>query len=183
MTRTALIILYPGFEEMEAVAPIDLLARAGVDVTQASLGDATLVPGRNGMTLKADCPLSELSDKLLFDAIILPGGPGINNLRAHKEVCQRLQQHHTAGKLVAAICAAPLLLLDAGLIDHLGYTAHPTAANELPNQLDEAFVFEGNILTSRGAGTATEFALTLVERLTNKETRLDVAGSICWRHD
>lgn len=182
MKRTALIILHPGFEEMEAVGPIDLLARADVEVTQASLSEDTLVEGRNGMTLKADISLAKLSREALFDAIILPGGPGINEIRNNTTICGLLEQHHAAGKLVACICAAPLLLLDAGLAPGSRYTAHPAAMSELPDAADEAIVLDGNILTSRGAGTATEFGLALVEALAGKATRDEVAESICWRH-
>ena len=107
MKTTALVILHPGFEEMEAVAPLDLLARANIEVTQASLTAERLVKGKSGMTLLADCSLGDLLENQLFDTVILPGGPGINEIRNHTDICKIFQRHHTAGKLVACICAAP----------------------------------------------------------------------------
>jgi 4-methyl-5(b-hydroxyethyl)-thiazole monophosphate biosynthesis len=181
MTARALIILHPGFEEIEAVTPIDLLARAGVDVVQAALGEQMLVPGRNGMTLQATHCLSDLGEQA-FDALILPGGPGILQIRQHPLICQLLQKQQAAGKLIGCICAAPLLLLDAGLHNNLRYTCHPTAETELTAALSAPVVQDGTIITSRGAGTATEFALQLVRHLVDHATAADIAASISWPH-
>ena len=167
---------------MEAVAPVDLLARAGVSVTQASLASGKLVPGRNGMTLQATHMLAKIPQDRLFDACILPGGPGIDDIRRRSRVCELLRAHHAAGKLVACICAAPLLLIDAGLTDGLRYTCHPAAMSELPAAAEAPVIRDGAILTSRGAGSATEFALALVEALTGRAKRDEIAASICWSH-
>jgi len=180
MQPTALIILHPGFEELEAVAPIDLLARAGVKVTQAAVSDTLLVPGRNGMTLQAEQPLESIPADQRFDAVILPGGPGINHIRKHPQICAILQRHHAEDKVIACICAAPLLLLDAGLLNGLSYTAHPATKEELAQAQENPVVVDGRIITSRGAGTATAFGLAIVEQLTSAETRTEVAGSICY---
>lgn len=184
MTQRALIILHPGFEEMEAVAPIDLLARAGIEVVQASAGDTLLVEGRNGITLEADRLFADVADvaELDFDAVILPGGPGVMKLRDDARITECLRRHHAAGKLIAAICAAPLLLKDAGLTENLDYTAHPSTAEELTDPCEQAVVTDGQIITSRGAGTATEFALALVRELRGEETAKEIADSICWSH-
>jgi 4-methyl-5(b-hydroxyethyl)-thiazole monophosphate biosynthesis len=182
MTARALIILHPGFEEIEAVTPIDLLARAGVDVLQAALGEQMLVPGRNGMTLQATHRLSDLGEQA-FDALILPGGPGILQIRQHPLICQLLQKQQTAGKLIGCICAAPLLLLDAGLANNLRYTCHPTAETELTAALSAPVVQDGTIITSRGAGTATEFALQLIRNLVDHATAAEIATSICWPYE
>lgn len=181
MTQRALILLHPGFEEMEAVAPIDLLARAGVEVVQASTSSHLLVKGRNGITLEATRLLSDVAEQE-FDAIILPGGPGIKKLRDDARIIACLRRHHEAGKLVAAICAAPLLLKDAGLAQDITYTAHPSTEEELGEARDETVVIDGHIITSRGAGTATEFALTLVRELCGEESSGEIAASICWSH-
>lgn len=178
-TIQALIILHPGFEEMEAAAPIDLLARAGVDVSVASMTEDRLVCGRNKLVFQARHGFDEDCARKLYDAVILPGGPAIKVLRRHPELCEFLRKHHAAGKILACICAAPLILHDAGLLpEH--YTAHPSTAAELERPEEAACVWEGKILTSQGAGTATEFGLDLVEALTDNATRAEIAQAICW---
>lgn len=175
----ALIIIHPGFEEMEAIAPADLLVRADIDTSLVSTTKETLVRGRNGVTLQASHCFDEVKASDLYDVVILPGGPGIKALRKQPELCEFLRRHHTAGKILACICAAPLLLLDAGLLpEH--YTAHPSTSSELPHPEKEDCVWSENILTSQGAGTATQFSLALIEALTDKATRSKVAESICW---
>ena len=179
MSTHALMILHPGFEETEAVTPIDLLARAGVEVVQAAINDTLLVPGSNGITLLATHRLADVAEKT-FDVIILPGGSGIMQIRKHPLICKLLQQQRAANRLIGCICAAPLLLFDAKLTENLRYTCHPSAADELTAALDATVVQDGVIITSRGAGTATEFALQLVCQLTNQKTATAIAESICW---
>ena len=179
--KKALLILHPGFEEVEALTPVDLLARADIEVVQAAIGGDRLVTGRNGITVQATHGLKSVAQDA-FDLVILPGGPGIFKLRRDPTICGLLQRQHAAGKLIGCICAAPLLLLDAGLTDPLNYTCHPSAENELSRALPQPVVEDGNIITSRGAGTATEFALALVARLEGKATATAVAKSICWAH-
>ena len=181
MTSRALIILHPGFEEIEAVTPIDLLSRAGVDVVQASTGDELLVEGRSGITLRATHLLKNLVNDF-FDVVIVPGGPGIAKLRNDPTLCNLLKRHSQQASLIACICAAPLLLLDAGLIEGISYTAHPSTAQELPSASTASIVIDGNYLTSSGAGTATEFGLALVQRLRGADCAIEIAQSICWRH-
>lgn len=177
---TVLAILAEGFEEIEAVTPIDLLRRAGADVTVATLGETIHVTGgRANLTLHADTSLATVESHD-FDAIFLPGGPGTKTLRADPRVRAIVLRHHTAGRLVSAICAAPTVLHDAGLLANRRYTAHPSVATELPETLaDERVVLDGNILTSRGAGTALDFGLRLVELLFSPEKAQEVATSIC----
>lgn len=181
MDHNALILLHPGFEELEAVAVIDLLARSGVEVTQANLGDVREVPGRNGITLVADCLAENLPEEPIYDVIILPGGPGIQKIRRDARVCRLLRRQHDAGRLVACICAGPLLLLDAGLLDQgLRYTSFPATASELPERSDAKVVLDRQILTSQGAGTATEFALAIIDSLQGADRAKTIAESICW---
>jgi 4-methyl-5(b-hydroxyethyl)-thiazole monophosphate biosynthesis len=179
MSKRALILLHPGFEEIEAITPIDLLSRAGVEVVQAALDDTLLVAGRSGITLQATHRLADMADEP-FDAIILPGGPGIMQIRKHPRICKLLQQQLAAERLIGCICAAPLLLLDAKLHTDLRYTCHPAAEDELTESLAATVVQDGAIITSRGAGTATEFALQLVSQLTDQSTADTIADSICW---
>jgi len=176
---TVLAILPEGFEELEAVAPIDLLRRAGAEVTVAALGDALPVRGRSALTLHADATLAAVGDRL-FDLLLLPGGPGVARLRADPRVRAAVLRHHEAGRWLAAICAAPTVLHDAGLLAGRRYTAHFSVAGELPEILaGERTVADGRLLTSRGAGTAIDFGLLLVEKLVSPESAREVARSIC----
>lgn len=176
---TVLVILADGFEEIEAFAPVDLLRRAGVDVTTASLPDNRHVTGRCGVTIHADTPLALVGPQV-FDLLFLPGGPGVKNLRADPRVAGVVRQHHQADRWIAAICAAPTVLQDCGLLDGRRYTAHFSVADELPAILaDERVVTDGNVTTSRGAGTAVEFGFHLVALLTSLEKAREISKAIC----
>lgn len=175
-----LAILAEGFEEIEAVAPIDLLRRAGAEVHVAALSEGLHVTGRNGLTMHADGPLSAV-EMQTFDMVVLPGGPGTKHLRADLRVPAVVQRHHAAGKWVAAICAAPTVLLDAGLLEGRRHTAHFSVENELPAlRRDERVVVDGTVITSRGAGTAVEFGLELVGALFSAEKSREIAASVCF---
>ncbi len=179
MSKTALIILHEGFEEMEAIAPIDILRRGEIAVTVASREFHATVKGRNGVSVKADVLLDEAL-KQTYDCLILPGGPGVGKLRDDRRVLDALTRYQKDGRLIAAICAAPLCLLDAGLLPGKPFTSHPTTAQELPGRdTDQAVVESGNLITSQGAGTATAFALAVLARLSDAATAQGVAESIC----
>jgi len=176
---TALTLLAEGFEEIEAVTPVDLLRRAGVEVTVASLADHRHVSGRSGLTLHADVALAEVGGRL-FDLLFLPGGPGVLNLRSDPRVRATVERHAAAGRWLAAICAAPTVLNASGLLEGRRYTAHFSVAGELPHILaGERVVADGNVLTSRGAGTALDFGLLLVEKLVSPEKAGEIARSVC----
>ncbi len=176
---TVLVVLAEGFEEIEAITPIDVLRRAGATVTVAALVDGIHITGRNGITLHADVPLSGVEARD-FDCIFLPGGPGVKNLRADPRVRQLLLRQQAAGRWIAAICAAPTVLHDAGLLAGKNYTAHFSVANELPAiRAADRTVVDGKILTSRGAGTALDFGLLLIERLFSAEKAQEISRSIC----
>ena len=180
MPKTALLILADGFEEIEAITPIDLLRRAGAAVTVASLDTATPgVKGRSGITVLSDSPFESARHKQ-YDAIVLPGGPGHIHLRRNTALHKLLRQHAARGALVAAICAAPTVLLDAGLLNGKKYTAHPSVALELPALISSrAVVQDGNILTSPGAGAAVAFSLAIITQLYGPEKSREIAQSIC----
>lgn len=176
---TVLAILAEGFEEIEAVTPIDLLRRAGAEVTVAALAEGIHVTGRSGLTLHADTTLAAVEARD-FDCVFLPGGPGVKHLRADPRVRAIVLRHAAAGRWLAAICAAPTVLHDAGLLHGRRYTAHFSVAGELPAILaSERVVADGRLLTSRGAGTALDFGLLLVEKLFSSEKAADIARSIC----
>lgn len=176
---TVLALLAEGFEEIEAIAPVDLLRRAGAQVTVAALGETIHVTGRTGVTVHADTTLAAVAEPD-FDCVFLPGGPGTKLLRADPRVRARVLRQHEAGGWIAAICAAPTVLHDARLLSNRRYTAHFSVATELPNVLaDERVVVDGRLITSRGAGTAVEFGLALVAKLFHDEKAREIAASIC----
>jgi 4-methyl-5(b-hydroxyethyl)-thiazole monophosphate biosynthesis len=165
----ALVLLAEGFEEIEAVTIIDVLRRADVAVTTASLGKSP-VTGSHGIALVADRALDAVavSD---FDAVVLPGGPGAKHLKEDARVQALLKQAASAGKVVAAVCAAPIALEAAGLLAGRRATSYP--GHELPSARysEERVVVDGNVVTSRGPGTALEFSLALAEKLTGADVR------------
>ncbi len=177
---TVLVPLADGFEEIEAFAPVDLLRRAGVEVVTAALGDGIHVTGRSGITAHADTTLAEVLGRD-FDLVFLPGGAGVKHLRADPRVRDLVLKQHAAGRWLAAICAAPAVLQDCGLLAGRCYTAHFSVANELPAILaHEKVVTDGKITTSRGAGTAVDFGLHLVALLTGPEKAADISKAICF---
>jgi protein deglycase len=176
---SVLAILAEGFEEIEATTPIDLLRRAGAEVTIAALAEGIHVTGRSGLTMHADTSLAALATRT-FDCIFLPGGPGVKHLRADPRVRQLVVDQHRAGRLIAAICAAPTVLHDAGVLDGRRYTAHFSVAAELPAILsEERVVVDGRVLTSRGAGTAFDFGLKAIELLFSPEKVAEISRSVC----
>jgi 4-methyl-5(b-hydroxyethyl)-thiazole monophosphate biosynthesis len=178
MAKRVLCLLVPGFEEIEAVAPVDLLRRAGAEVVLASVTGEKLLTGRSQVTLETDVALSDVAPSD-FDLLLIPGGPGFRALRADGRPAQLARAQAEGGRPVAAICAAPTVLADAGLLAGRRYTAHFSVHDELEEALGEERVVEdGPIITSRGAGTAVEFGLALVRRLFGSEKADEVAKAL-----
>lgn len=178
MKQRVLCLLVDGFEEIETITPIDLLRRAGAEVVTASLTGQKTVTGRCQVTLQADAALAEVAGED-FDLLLIPGGPGVKSLRADGRPAQLARSYAAAGKPVAAICAAPTVLADAGLLTGKRFTAHFSVHPELPQALGmERVVEDGNVITSRGAGTALEFGLVLVRRLFGPAVEREVSEAI-----
>jgi len=178
MTKRVLCLVADGVEELELVAPVDVLRRAGAEVVLAAVGEGIHVTGRNNLVLHADQSLDALpaSD---FDLLLIPGGAAVAALRADGRPAALAQSFVQAGKPVAAICAGPLVLADAGLLAGKRFTAHFSVVNELPGaQTGERVVEDGLIITSRGAGTALEFGLALVDRLFGEAQEEEIARAI-----
>lgn len=174
-----LVPLAQGCEEIEAVTVIDILRRAKIDVVSAGL-DPQPVRASRGVMLLPDMTL-EAALQQEFDMIVLPGGqPGTNNLKADARIALLLRQMADQGKYIAAICAAPSVLAAAGLLDDRAATAFPGALAPYPqvNQQTTAVVVDGRIITSRGPGTAIDFALTLVELLLGQTRRAEVEAGL-----
>lgn len=180
MATTVLTLLADGFEEIEATAPIDLLRRADAEVLVASCSEDIEVTGRSKITLRTDTLLSKIPDPLAFDLLVLPGGPAVFELRKRTEIIDLIRTFADTGKSIGAICAAPLLLLDAGVITpDSNCTAHGSASNELTNLQQKLAVFQdGKIITSRGAGTAVEFGLSLIHLLFGLQKANEIRASI-----
>ncbi len=181
MKRVA-VLLADGFEEVEAVSPIDYLRRAGVEVVTAGVG-AKRVKGSHAITVDADARIDELPADL--DGVILPGGGvGAANLAKSSAVADLVKRLHGEGKLVAAICAAPAkVLAPTGILEGRSATCYPGLEGELTGSSvsSERVVRDGNLITSRGAGTAGEFAIELVRYLVGDETAERVKGSVLQR--
>ena len=177
MSKRVLCLLVDGFEEVEALAPVDLLRRAGAEVVLASLAPGRLVTGRCQIAVQANAALADVMDES-FDLLFIPGGPGVAALRADGRPARLAAAFAKAGKPVAAICAAPTVLADAGLLAGKRFTAHFSVYGELPAALPaERVVEDGLLITSRGAGTAFDFGLALVRRLFGEAQAKEVAES------
>lgn len=178
MKKRVLCLLFPGFEEIETIAPVDLLRRAGVEVVVASLTGEKLVKGRCDITVQADALLTEVGEQE-FDLFLIPGGPGIKAVRADGRAAKLARSFTDAGKPVAAICAAPTVLHDAGLLTGRRFTSHAGVQSELPaTLLQERVVEDANLITSRGAGTSIDFGLALVRRLCGDAAVAEVSKGI-----
>ncbi|MCB1761381.1 MAG: DJ-1/PfpI family protein [Gammaproteobacteria bacterium] len=176
-----LVPLAQGCEELEAVTVIDLLRRAGIEVVSAALDSAPVVASR-GVVLLPDTELGRVQDEI-FDMIVLPGGlPGADHLAADKRIRDLLRKMAAQGHYTAAICAAPKVLAAAGLLDGRRATAYPGVLQGLSNPKIEidggAVVRDGTVITSRGPGTAMDFALELIALLAGEEKRDEVARGL-----
>lgn len=178
MTRV-LIPVADGTEEMEAVIVADTLRRAKWEVVIAGLKEGPITASR-GVRIIPDSTM----DRVLpgaFDAIVIPGGgAGVANLAKDERVLNAVRTLHQAGKLVAAVCAGPLLLQAAGILDGRRATCHPAVAERLTRatRLDDAVVEDGNVITSRGPGTSIRFALKIIERVDGAATAAEVARAM-----
>jgi 4-methyl-5(b-hydroxyethyl)-thiazole monophosphate biosynthesis len=173
--KTALIPFAEGSEELEAVTVINILRRGGIEVTLAGLHAGPL-RGSRGTMLLPDATLDQALTRD-YDMVVLPGGqPGTNHLKADERVLKLVRQMHEADRYVAAICAAPSVLATAGLLDGKHATSFPGALDPFPKvqRQPQAVVEDGKLITSRGPGTAMDFALVLVERLMGHAKRMEV---------
>ena len=170
---TAFVLLANGFEDIEAVAPIDILRRGGVDVKTVSITDSTDVQSSHGITMKADTTIGK-ADFSSGDALILPGGyPGYKNLGESAEVGRVLKSFYEKGKLVGAICAAPTVLAANGVAEGSTVTCHSCAVETMEpryNYVGGDVVADRNLITAVGAGLSIDFGLELLAALTNEAT-------------
>ena len=162
-----LTILAPGFEEIEAVAPCDIWRRLGFSVTVAGLDDMQTT-GAHGIVIECDALLDEVKE-LAFDAVFLPGGmPGSVNLRNDERVCELVSGMANEGKIVSAICAAPMVLSKCGVLNGKRFTMYPGMDSYLANgntPVSELAVADGNVITGKGPGAVFEFAAKVADAL------------------
>ena len=178
---SVLVPLAEGCEELEAVTIIDLLVRAGVEVVTAGLNEGAVTASR-GVVLMPQTSLDEAL-KRDYDMVVLPGGmPGATNLDGDQRIRKLLREMADSGKFTAAICAAPRVLANAGLLSGKRATSYPGHLDkmDLPDveYRQEAVVQDGKVITSRGPGTAMDFTLTLIEQLVGREKRDEVEAAL-----
>lgn len=175
----ALIILADGFEDMEAITPIDLLRRAGIEVVLAGLNKKQ-IRSSHGVGVIADEVFDAAKNYGDFEAIILPGGPGTENLLSNDGVINCVKDFYKNEKLCCAICAAPKVFDKAGILKNRKFTCFPAVKNEIKNgkYIDDAVVQDENVLTSKAAGTAIDFSLVIIDNLLDEETAREIIDKI-----
>lgn len=176
--------LADGFEMVEALSPVDVLRRAGIEVITVSIMKERVVTSSHKVGVVADIMLDEVKwDEA--EALILPGGqPGTNNLAACEVLMAKVRDFAKAGKVIAAICAAPALTFgECGLLEGKKATCYPGMEEHLKGAdfLAEEVVVDGNIITSRGMGTAIAFGLAIIEKLIDKATAEQIGKAIVYR--
>lgn len=174
-----LVPLAAGFEEIEALTVVDILRRADVEVVAAGLHPGPVI-GAHNISMVPDAALDDIAAGA-FDAIVLPGGqPGTNNLNADQRVHALLKEFAAKDKLIGAICAAPIVLATAGLLEGRKATCYPSYSNRLKGGVYEnsPVVYDGNIITSQGPGTAIPFGLALAARLNDSRHADEVAKAM-----
>ena len=184
MAKKAIVLLAEGFEEVEALTPVDYLRRAGIEVTIASVGikdagESPLVTGSHGIKAAADTALETLAaerklESAAWDAVIVPGGlPGADNLAASAETQVFVKSMAGAGKPICSICASPArVLAPLGLLTGKKFTCYPGQEANIragdaagAERLQDRVVIDGNLITSQGAGTAGEFSIAIIAKL------------------
>lgn len=178
--KTVYLFLADGFEEIEGLTVVDLLRRAGITCRMISITGKEIISGAHGIQITADA-LFEAADFKDGDMLVLPGGmPGTNYLMAHTGLKELLASYQADGKYLAAICAAPSVLGQNGLLRGKKATCYPGFEEKLTEAVPvtDTVAVDGNIITSRGLGTAIDFALAIVEILTDSNMAKQLAASI-----
>ncbi len=185
MRKTAIVVLADGFEEIEAITIINALRRAGIKVTICGL-DTDLVKGSRDITISADKLLDESDVGSEYDACVLPGGmPGAENLASSDMLKELITKMHAQGKVIAAICSSPALVLSyLNILDNKSATCFPGMRGDfssLTTYKEDNVVIDGKIITSKGPATAMEFSLSIVETLCGKDIACRVGKSLLYK--
>lgn len=183
MAKKVCVFLADGFEEVEGLTVVDLLRRAGIEVTTVSIMGRNMIHGAHGIDVSADCQFEEKQyDE--EDMLVLPGGmPGTTNLGDHKGLKNLLERFYKNGNYIAAICAAPSVFGKLGFLQGRKATCYPSMEDTLEGAqfVEDSAVCDGNVITSRGVGTAIEFSMLIIEKLLNKKTADDLKDSIVYK--
>ena len=179
------MFLAEGFEDIEALIPLDVLRRGGVDVKTVSVGDGYVVTSAHGVNIEADLMFAEMENEQA-DLLMLPGGmPGASNLYAHKELGQMLLHQHAEGKKISAICAAPAVVLaQLGILNGRRATCYPGFEQLLTQATytGDLVTVDGNITTAEGPAAAFPYAYELLAQLVNKDTADQIAEGMRFKH-
>ena len=181
MTKKVCVFLADGFEEIEGLTVVDLLRRAGIEVTTVSVTGQATIHGAHQIDVQADELFETMDDFLAYDMAVLPGGmPGTLHLKAHQGLKEVLQQFYSKKKYMAAICAAPIVFGSYGFLEGKKATSYPGFDEELVGAdcVSDAVVVSDFIITSRGLGTAIPFSLALIECLLGKEKANEIGRGI-----
>ncbi|MGB0292673.1 MAG: DJ-1 family glyoxalase III [Luteolibacter sp.] len=170
--KKVLCLLNEGVEETELVAPVDVLRRAGVDVTIAAMGKL-LVTGKEGIKIGGDVLIDDINT-VDYDCLMIPGGPAVMQLLQDGRAGKLAKEFMLAGKTVAAICAAPLILHQAGLLEGKKFTCYESCKESLPAALNERVVIDGELITSCGPGTALDFGFAIAQHLAGKAKATEI---------
>lgn len=176
-----MILLADGFEEVEALTPVDYLRRMSVEVEMVSLKDELYVKGSHGIEVKANKTLDDIKEFNTYSGVIIPGGlPGATNLRDDDRVIKIVREFNEKKKLVAAICAGPIVLQRAGIIKGRNITSYPGFDKDLvdANYKEDIVVQDGNIITARGPAAAIYFAIKISEYLKGEEKTKELRRAI-----
>lgn len=178
------IFFADGFEEIEGLTVVDLLRRAGIEIVMVSVNGNIYVTGSHHITVETDA-VFESVDFTDADMLVLPGGmPGTHHLKAHEGLDRLLKEFYAKGKKISAICAAPIVLGSKGLLQGRQATCYPGHENDLIGAciINTAVVEDGNIITSRGMGTAIDFSLALIKNMAGEAQAARIAGAIQYEH-
>jgi protein DJ-1 len=184
MTKKALVLIAHGTEEMEAIIPVDVLRRAGIHTTLASVESEKTVKCSRDVRIQSDALLTEVASQP-FDAIVIPGGlGGAKTMSSHQQVLSLIRSYYDSGRLVASICAGPTVLAAAGIAHNAQITSYPSVRSKLDKDYqyrEDDVVQDKNLITSRGPGTAMAFALAIARYLVGDQTTNTVAEQILFK--
>ncbi len=180
--KKVLLIIFDGFEEVEALCPADILRRAGAKVDIMSVEREGSVSGRSGIKIVPDGRLDFESDFSEYEMLVIPGGGGVFKIADDERVLNIVKKFALGGKFIAAICAAPIVLKNCGLTNGRKITSHSSVRDRLGTCESERVVVdssaENTLITSQGAGTAMEFSLVLADLLFGNKTAKEIAISV-----
>ncbi|QBD85237.1 DJ-1/PfpI family protein [Clostridium tetani] len=180
--KKIVVMLAKGFEEIEALTVVDILRRVGVDCKTCSITEEKMVKGAHNIYVKSDTLLKDFKE-YEFSGIVLPGGmPGATNLRDNKTVIGIIKEFNDENKLIAAICAAPIVLKEADIVENKNITSYPGFEEELKgsNYKEDKVVQHGNIITSRGPSTAIDFTFKILENIIDEKELEELKKSMLY---